>query len=41
MTESKKFLLNFFTSEEQTKAFSLTLFNSGHLILRNGAILHN
>ena len=25
MTESKKFLLNFFTSEEWTKAISLTL----------------
>ena len=41
MTESKKFLLNFFTSEEQTKAFSLTLFNSGHLILSDSAISHN
>ena len=28
MTESKKFLLNFFTLEERTKAFSLTLFHS-------------
>ena len=28
MTKTKKFLLNFFTSEEWTKAFSLTLFHS-------------
>ena len=28
MTESKKLLLNFFTLEERTKAFSLTLFHS-------------
>ena len=28
MTESKRFLLNFFTLEERTKAFSLTLFHS-------------
>ena len=28
MTDSKRFLLNFFTLEERTKAFSLTLFHS-------------
>ena len=28
MTESKRFLLNFFTLEERTKAFSLTLIHS-------------
>ena len=35
MTESKKFLLNFFTSEEQTKAFSLTLFHSLTALQKN------
>ena len=35
MTESKKFLLNFFASEERTKAFSLTLFHSLTALQKN------
>ena len=33
MTESKRFLLNFFTLEERTKAFSLTLFHKFYCIV--------